>query len=93
MRLRLPVPFLNGSASRVPVLRERDRQRCLQQEIERPRDLGGFSCDALAGRREGHRSGSTVTVPYRLNPGFGSLLARSDRGRQIRVGLRLGAPR
>ena len=38
-------------------------------------------------------TGSTVTVPYRLNPGFGSLLARSDRGRQIRVGLRLGAPR
>ncbi len=34
-----------------------------------------------------------LSVPYRLNPGFGSLAARSDRGRQMRIGLRLGAAR
>jgi hypothetical protein len=34
-----------------------------------------------------------VSIPYRVNPGFGSLLARADRGRQLRLGLRLGALR
>jgi hypothetical protein len=38
-------------------------------------------------------AGSRLTIPYRLNPGFGSLIARTDRGRQLRVGLRLGALR
>lgn len=35
----------------------------------------------------------TLSVPYRRNPGFGSLAARSDRGRQLRIGFRLGAAR
>ena len=36
------------------------------------------------------RSGSTVTVPYRVNPGFGTFLLRTDPGRMIRVGIRIG---
>jgi hypothetical protein len=31
-----------------------------------------------------------VSIPYVVNPGFGSLTARTDRGRQLRLGLRLG---
>jgi hypothetical protein len=31
-----------------------------------------------------------VTVPYRVNPGFGTYLFRTDPGRMLRVGIRLG---
>jgi hypothetical protein len=35
-------------------------------------------------------SGSTVTVPVTVNPGFGELRYPSTRGRMVRVGLRIG---
>jgi hypothetical protein len=34
-----------------------------------------------------------VTIPYVPNPDFGSLLARTDRGRQLRLGVRIGGSR
>lgn len=45
------------------------------------------------------RSGSvrqvngTVTVPYKVNPGFGSWVYRGDTGRMVRVGLQIGGGR
>lgn len=34
--------------------------------------------------------GSTITVPFVVNPGFGSVLYPSSRGRMLRVGVRIG---
>jgi hypothetical protein len=35
-------------------------------------------------------SGSTVTVPYQVNPSFGTFLQRTDPGRMFRFGIRIG---
>jgi hypothetical protein len=35
-------------------------------------------------------SGSTVTIPFTLNPDFGSVLYPASRGRMVRVGFRIG---
>jgi hypothetical protein len=34
--------------------------------------------------------GSTVTIPFVVNPDFGSVLYPDSRGRMLRIGLRVG---
>lgn len=39
------------------------------------------------------REGQEFRVPYKVNPGFGDWVFRGDRGRMLRVGLRIGGVR
>lgn len=39
------------------------------------------------------QNGGTVTVPYKVNPGFGNWVYRGDTGRMLRLGLRIGGGR
>jgi hypothetical protein len=39
------------------------------------------------------RSGETVSIPYRINPGFGTAVKTGVTGRALRIGLRLGSDR
>ncbi len=56
----------------------------------------GIRDNALVGLEPGAAldtdAGGHLVIPYRVNPGFGSLLLRTDPGRLVRLGVRVGAP-